>query len=108
MKTYWSSSVAVNGQVKCPTRDVDLPRALGKSIKSAIYYLAIYPNASITIEETREQCSLCWNAGTVKAGKNGLRGGRCPECKGKGATGRVGSIPVCLSDDSKLQIIQTA
>ena len=109
MKTTWSVSVAVDGRNILSTGDTTLELALERGIRSASYYKAIYPDKMVTIQDTIEQCATCWNTGKVNRMNGRIRKVRCPECKGKGAQGRLGLILFRLSDDSSnIRLVQTA
>ena len=76
-----------------------MARALARAVTDAIYYQAVYPAAKVAIVDVRESCAGCHNAGTVTVRRpRSARAVRCPECRGKGATGRLDDIPCVMPD----------
>jgi hypothetical protein len=99
MKTYWSAAVAVDGRVVVSSGDETLARALARAVTDAVYYQAIYPGAKVAVVDVHESCARCHNAGTVTVRRpRSARTVRCPVCRGKGATGRLGDIPFVMPD----------
>ena len=93
MKTYWNASVAVDGVTKCSGGDDTLAATLSRAITDCVYYQAIYPAAKVTIDGICESCAVCHNTGHVRQQRaRSVRVLKCPECRGKLATGAVAPI----------------
>lgn len=110
MKTYWNVAVSVDGRLVCSSGDATMEQAIAKGISDCVYYAAVNPGSKVQIDELTEACERCHNIGTI-----GLRRPRstktvkCPECKGKLATGKCGPIPFVMPDPAnRISIVQGA
>jgi hypothetical protein len=100
-KTYWNVEVTVDGQCKCSTGGETLADAIRRALSDAIYYQAIYPGAKVALCGLRESCAACGNAGTVTVRRpRSWKTGKCPECRGAGASGVCGDIPLEMPDSA--------
>jgi len=95
MKTYWNAEVRVNDNLKLCAVDSTLAKMLESAISSAVYYQAIYPSSRVSITGLTESCSACHNNKVVRSVRRTVR---CPECKGKGATGRLDDMLFRMPD----------
>lgn len=89
--TYWNYSVYVNDRILCSSGSETLENCLARAFSDCIYYKANYPQDQISIREVFECCTACHNTGEKK-------GKRCQACKGKLATGKLGTIPLIMPD----------
>jgi hypothetical protein len=109
VKTYWSTAVAVDGRVVVSSGDETLAGALARAVTDCVYYQALYPAATIAVVDVRESCARCHNAGTVTLRRpRSVRAVRCPECKGKGAPGRLDDVPFVMPDPANGITLATA
>ena len=101
MTTRWQSAVKVDRrEVVNMARDT-LSEALADLVTSAVYYKAIYPDAKVDIDDFVAVCGRCWNGGTIgRQRKSGLIHVRCPDCKGKGASGFVPGFTFTMPNSS--------
>lgn len=101
MSTYWQAGVSVDGVQRVSMGgDPTLSGVIGRAIKDAIYYQAIYPEAAIVIEDMREVCGGCCNDGEVtKRGPRSSKRIKCPVCKGKVPTATAEPIRLRLPEN---------
>lgn len=108
IKTVWGIGVRVDGRTAVMTGDVTMAKAIERGIQHATYYQAIYPEATITLDDISESCAVCYNEGVILPDKR-KRYVRCPSCRGKGVHNSCEPITFRLSDDtSKVRLVQTA
>lgn len=100
MKTYWGFTVQINEHGGATMGSADtLEEAIQEAVASAIYYVAHNPERVIRYE-LEEKCLACHNAGTVRnysRTKYTLK--RCPECKGKCPTAKIGPIALKMPNE---------
>ena len=97
MRTYWTAQVTGNeSRHSCSTNGDTLAASIERAITEAIYRQAINPTERISID-VEEYCVECFNHGTVLKRHKQVR---CPECKGKIATGKVDTITFRMPDTS--------
>jgi hypothetical protein len=95
--THWSYDITVAGKSIVSSGRPTLEAAIADAITHGTYYLAQYPGQPVVIAGIREVCDTCFNEGTVP-GRKLFQRKKCPTCKGKCPTGKLGEIPVRLSE----------
>jgi hypothetical protein len=104
MKTYYTFTVHINdhGGATCGNADT-LEGAIQEAVASAIYCKAHNPGAPIQYELI-ECCAVCHNEGTVARPK--FKRVRCPECKGKCPTAKIGPISLKMpSEHNNIKLV---
>lgn len=110
MNTYWNLSVNVDGRCVVSSGDATLEKALSRAFSDCVYYKAIYPQAKIAVDDIHESCAKCHNIGTVNIRRpRSIRVVKCPECKGKLASGKLSAIAFEMPDAAnRISLSQSA
>lgn len=97
MKTYWGFAVQIGEHGGATMGSADtLEGAIQEAVAVTIYHVAHNPERDIRYE-LHERCAVCHNEGTVARPK--FKRVRCPECKGKCPTAKIGPISLKMPNE---------
>lgn len=82
IQTHWSAMISYNdNRSAAGAHGGTLAELLADIVRTAHYYMTLYPAAEVRIRWIEERCTQC--GGTGKVRKARLRQVRCPACRGK-------------------------